>query len=101
MQPMSRRNTAPTGPGSWHHLAVSSRCNLGKFRHSGRQLEHVVHNQRSSVFLQTSPVLRAAMASTGEADRGHAAGEGGIDTCWAVLDDETAVRHRREALRGI
>jgi hypothetical protein len=40
-----------------HYLAVSSHCNLGKFRHSGRQLEHVVHNQRSSVFLQASPPI--------------------------------------------
>jgi hypothetical protein len=84
-----------------NYLAVSSRCNLGKFRHSGRQLEHVVHNQRSSVFLQASPVLRAAMASTGEADCGHAGGEGGIDTSRAVLDDETAIRRRRQVPRGI
>jgi hypothetical protein len=56
-------------------LAVSSRRGLGEFRHSGRQFVHVVHDQRSSVSLQTSPVLRAAMASTGEADCGHAGGE--------------------------
>ena len=84
-----------------NYLAVSSRCNLGKFRHSGRQLEHVVHNQRSSVFLQATPVLRAAMAPAAEADRGHAGRKGGIDTSWAVLDDETAVRRRHKVPRGI
>jgi hypothetical protein len=53
-------------------LAVPSRCGLGEFRHSGRQLEYVVHDQGSSVSLQTNPVLRPAMASTGEADCSHA-----------------------------
>jgi len=80
---------------------MSSRCGLGEFRHSGRQLEHVVHDQRSSVFLQTTPVLRPAMASTGEADCGHAGGEGGIDTRKAVLDDETAVWRRHKVLCGV
>ena len=82
-------------------LAVSSRCGSGKFRYSGRQFEHVIHDQGSSVSLQTNPVLRPAMASTGEADRGHAGGEGGIDTRRAVLDDETAVRRRHKVLRGV
>jgi hypothetical protein len=40
------------------------------------------------------------MASTGEADRGHPGGVG-VDTCRAVLDDETAVRRRRKLLCGI
>jgi len=76
---------------------MSSRCGLGKFRHSGSQFEHVIDNQGSSVSLQTNPVLGPAVASTGEADCGHAGGEGGIDTCRAVLDDETPVRRRHEA----
>ena len=80
---------------------MSSRCCLGEFRYSGRQFEHVIHDQGSSVSLQTNPVLGPAVASTGEADRGHAGGEGGIDTCRAVLDDETPVRRRDEVLRSI
>src|ERR1700758_4803708 len=85
-------------PASW--LAVSSRSGLNEFRHSGRQFVHVVHDQRSSASLQTNPVLGPAMASTGEADCGHAGGEGGIDTRRAVLDDETAVRRRHKLLRA-
>src|SRR6267154_5533154 len=76
------------------HLA----CGLDEFRHRARQFAHVVNDQRRSVLSQRSPVLRAAMASTGEADRGHAGSEGGVDTCGAILDDETAVRRRRKVL---
>ena len=82
-------------------LAMSSRCGLGKFRYRGRQFEHLIDDQGSSVSLQTNPVLGPAMASTGEADCGHAGGEGGIDTRRAVLDDETAVRRRHKVLRGV
>ena len=80
---------------------MSYRCGLGEFRYRGRQFEHVNHDQGSSVSLQTNPVLGPAMASTGEADCGHAGGEGGIDTCRAVLNDETTVRRRHKVLRGI
>jgi hypothetical protein len=52
-------------------------------------------------FFQASPVLRAAVATTREADRGHPGGAGGVDTCGAILDDETAVRRRRKVLCGI
>ena len=41
------------------------------------------------------------MASSTEADSSHAGGEGGVDTGRAVFDDETAIRGRCEALRGI
>ena len=60
---------------------MSSRCGLGKFRYRGRQFEHVIDNQGSSVSLETNPVLGPAMASTGEADCGHA---GSLVTfaCW-------------------
>ena len=80
---------------------LSSHCGLGEFRYRGRQFVHVVNDQHPPACLQTGPVLRPAMASTREADRGHAGSEGGIDTCRAVLDDETAVRRRRKLLRGI
>ena len=78
---------------------LSSRCGLGEFRYRGRQFVHVVNDQWRSALLQTSPVLRTAMTSTEKADCGHAGGDGGVDTCGAILDDETAVRRlvRRRA----
>jgi hypothetical protein len=66
------------------HLA----CGLDKFRHRARQFAHVVNDQRRSVLSQTSPVLRAAMASTGEADRGHA----GFSSCALPRDCATPPR---------
>ena len=38
---------------------------------------------------------------TGDADCGHAGGEGGIETRTTLLDDETAVQRRHKLLRGI
>jgi hypothetical protein len=80
---------------------LSSRGRLVAFRYRGRQLVHVVNDQHRPACPQTGPVLRPAMTSPGEADCSHAGGEGGIDTCRAVLNDETAVRRRHKVLRGI
>ena len=41
------------------------------------------------------------MASAAEADRRHAGGDGGIDPCRAVLDNQTVLRRGREPLRSI
>ena len=41
------------------------------------------------------------MASSGKADRGHPGHNGGLDTCRAVLDDETVSRRRPELFGGV
>jgi hypothetical protein len=84
-----------------HKLEVSSGWDADEFCHRGGQFAHVVHEQCRPLLLQTSPVLRPTMATSAEAHSCHPGGAGGIDTCRAVLDDQTAIRRRCEALRGI
>ena len=70
-------------------------------RHSSPQFPHVGNDQRRAARLQAGCVLRSAMASAAEADRRHAGGDGGIDPCRAVLDNQTVLRRGREPLRSI
>ena len=70
-------------------------------RHGSRQFAHARDDHFGAARLQARGVLGSAMASSGKADRGHPGGIGGIDTCRAVFDYQTATWRRAELLGGV